>query len=298
MDLSVIMSTFNRPEDTGRFLQSLTFTSSTRPLEWEVIAVDNNSTDNTPDVIADQISRVNFPLRLVRERRKGRSAGINAGIHASSGRYIAFTDDDILVTPNWCQSIVDYLDKNPEVGCVGGKVKLYDSRDAPITINESPDLAIVTLDSFTPFNTPLLGCNTAIRRSLLDTLGSLDVELGVGTPTYSGEDVDLIYRVLKSGFQVHYVPDIAVYHNHGRRTSDQLTRLRKGYARGLGAFYAKHIKLRDPRVTRWAYWDLRQTLSRHLVPSLWSAQSRREILQFWNVVSGMLVYQQHHRRTA
>lgn len=294
MDLSIVMSTFNRPEDTLRFLASLETTLTRTNVEWEVIVVDNNSTDNTPDLVASYIDKAGYPLRLVTERRKGRSAGINAGIHASSGRYLAFTDDDILVTPDWVQCIVDYLDQHPEAGCVGGMVKLFNTADAPITINTSTVLAVIDHASFTPHNTPILGCNTAIRRSLLNSIGLFDLELGVGTPTRSGEDVDLVYRVLKSGLEVHYVPAIVVFHNHGRRTPDQIRHVRRGYGYGLGAFYAKYFAASDRQVMRWAYWDARRTIMKNIARALVSAKSRAELMQIYYVAIGMLLYLRYH----
>lgn len=296
MDLSIVMSTFNRPEDTLRFLESLEATVTRSSVAWEVVVVDNNSTDHTPDVVAAYIGRAGYPLRLVTERKKGRSAGINAGIHATTGHYLAFTDDDILVTPEWVQCIIDYFDAHAEAGCIGGMVKLFNPEDAPITINTSPIHAVIDNASFTPHNTPILGCNTAIRKSLLDQIGLFDLELGVGTPTRSGEDVDLIYRTITSGYEVHYVPEIVVFHNHGRRTSEQIKHLRKGYGYGLGAFYAKYFLVSDRQVMRWAYWDARQTLKTHTLGVLFSAKSRQELKQLYYILIGVLVYRKNHLR--
>jgi GT2 family glycosyltransferase len=174
-------------------------------------------------------------------------------------------------------------------------VKLFNPEDAPITINTSPVHAVVDNATFTPHNTPILGCNTAVRRSLLDRIGLFDLELGVGTPTRSGEDVDLIYRVITSGYEVHYVPEIVVYHNHGRRTSEQIKHLRKGYGYGLGAFYAKYFSASDRQIMRWAYWDIRQTLKSHVLRALFSVKSREELLQVYYVLVGMLIYRRNHK---
>ena len=296
INLSIVMSTFNRPDDTLRFLESLEKTVTRPEVRWEVVVVDNNSTDNTPAIVSSYMARAGYPLQLITERRKGRSAGINAGIQACSGRYLAFTDDDVVVTPEWVQGIVDYFDRHPDAGCIGGMVKLFNPEDAPITINTSPVHAEVDRATFTPHNTPILGCNTAVRRSLLDTIGLFDLELGVGTPTRSGEDVDLIYRAISSRCEVHYVPDIVVHHNHGRRTSGQIRNLRKGYGYGLGAFYAKYFSVSDRQVMRWAYWDLRHAIQSHVFRVLFSAKSREELLRVYYVLVGMLIYKRNHMR--
>jgi len=295
MNLSVVMSTFNRPNDTLRFLESLEKTVTRRGVQWEVVVVDNNSTDNTAAVVASYINRARYPLRLITEHQQGRSAGINAGIRACSGGYLAFTDDDVLVTPEWVQGIVDYFDKHPEAGCIGGMVKLFNPDDAPITISTSSVYAVVDRTTFTPHNTLIFGCNTAVRRSLLDEIGLFDLELGVGTPTRSGEDVDLVYRVITSSCEVHYVPEIVVHHNHGRRTSKQIKQLRKGYGYGLGAFYAKYFSSSDRQVMRWAYWDLRHTITCHILRALFFVKSREELRRIYYVLVGMLIYRRNHK---
>lgn len=295
MNLSVVMSTFNRPDDTLRFLESLEKTETRPGVQWEVIVVDNGSTDRTPDVVRSYIARAGYALQLISEARKGRSSGINAGIRAATGRYLAFTDDDIVVTPDWVQGIIDYLDRHPEAGCIGGMVKLHNPADAPITITTSETHAVIDSSTFTPHNPQILGCNTAIRRSLLDEIGLFDAELGVGTPTRSGEDVDLLHRVLTSNCELHYVPEIVVHHNHGRRTAQQIRSVMKGYGYGLGAFYAKYFSSSDRQVMRWAYWDLRHTIGRHVLRALFAVKSRAELLRLVHVLLGMLIYKRHHK---
>lgn len=297
MDLTIVMSTCNRATDTLRFLESLETTQCRPEIQWEVIVVDNNSTDHTPTVVADYIPRAGYPLKLVKETRKGRSAGINAGINAARGRFLALTDDDIIVTPNWVQEIIDYFDHNELAGCIGGMVKLFNPEDAPITIKTDTTPAIIDQTNFTPHDTPVLGCNTAIRRSVLDKIGLFDLELGVGTPTRAGEDVDLVYRVLKTGFQVHYAPSIVVFHNHGRRTAEQIRHLKRGYGYGLGAFYAKYFQLSDRQVMQWAYWDMRSTIRRHLPRSLFNRKSREEIRQVYYTLIGTTLYLRHHNKS-
>lgn len=296
MDLSIVMSTCNRAADTQRFLESLETIQCRAGIQWEVIVVDNNSTDATPTVVSDYIPRAGFPLRLVKETRKGRSAGINAGINAAAGRYLALTDDDIIVTPNWAQEIIDHFDRHDNAGCIGGMVKLFNPEDAPITIKTDPTPAIIDRSNFTPHDTPVLGCNTALRRSVLDQIGLFDLELGVGTPTRSGEDVDLVYRILNTGMEVHYAPSIVVYHNHGRRTAAQIKHLKKGYGYGLGAFYAKYFRLSDRQVMRWAYWDIRTTVRRHLPKILFNPKSREEIRQIYYTLVGTALYLRHHEK--
>jgi GT2 family glycosyltransferase len=132
-----------------------------------------------------------------------------------------------------------------------------------------------------------------VRCALLDEIGFFDPELGVGTPTGAGEDVDLIYRFIAAGCQVHYVPEVVVDHNHGRRTRAQVRRVKRAYSHGLGAFYAKYFLASDRRVMKWAYWDIRDTLRSHALRALFLAKSREEILHLFQVLIGMSIYRRH-----
>lgn len=297
MDLTIVMSTCNRATDTQRFLESLETTQCRPEIQWEVIVVDNNSTDQTSPIVSAYIEHAGYPLKLIKETQKGKSAGVNAGIHVARGRILALTDDDVIVTPNWVQGIIDYFEKNELAGCVGGMVKLFNPEDAPITIKTDPTPAIVDHTNFTPHNTPVFGCNASIRRSVLEKIGLLDVELGPGIPTRAAEDIDLVYRVVKAGFQAHYVPSIVVFHNHGRRTEEQIRRIRRDYGYGMGALYAKYFKLSDRKIMRCAYWDIRGTIRQNLPHCLFDKDSREQLRHVYYNLMGILLYLRYHKKS-
>src|SRR5215510_14520334 len=99
MKYSVIIATYNRAEELVKTLESLKNLESNGP--WEVIIVDNNSSDNTREVVLERVDSFPVPLRYVSETEQGRSAALNAGIHASQGEILAITDDDVRVDPKW-----------------------------------------------------------------------------------------------------------------------------------------------------------------------------------------------------
>lgn len=297
MDLTIVMSTCNRAIDTQRFLESLETTQCRPEVKWEVIVVDNNSTDQTSAVVSEYIQRAGYPLKLLLEARKGKSAGVNAGISAARGKIIALTDDDIIVTQDWVQGIIDYFQQNELAGCIGGMVQLFNPADAPITIKTDPTPAIVEHANFTPHNTPVFGCNAAIRRTVLDETGLFDLELGPGTPMRAAEDIDLVYRIAKAGFQIHYVPSIMVFHNHGRRTQEQVRRIRRDYGYGMGALYAKYFKLFDRQIMRCAYWDIRDTLRRNILRCMFDKESREQMRNVYYNLIGILLYLRHHKES-
>src|SRR5688572_31003829 len=99
MKYSVVIATFNRAQDLRGTLQSLAGLDADGP--WEVIVVDNNSPDDTRQVVASMAAGFPVELRYLFEREQGRSPALNAGIRAARGRIIATTDDDVRVERDW-----------------------------------------------------------------------------------------------------------------------------------------------------------------------------------------------------
>src|SRR3954462_2981411 len=120
--VSAIVSTHNRCASLRRTLESLWSQELSDGCTYEVIIVDNNSTDATRSVVEGEIAR-GFPaLRYLFEPRQGVSFGRNAGIAAARAPILAFTDDDNQVGPQWVATIKRLFDSHPELAAVGGKV--------------------------------------------------------------------------------------------------------------------------------------------------------------------------------
>src|ERR1700733_3383650 len=96
MEISVVLATYNRAASLGVTLASFSKLIHPASTAWELIIVDNNSTDATPEVIREFSKAANFPVHCVSEKRQGRSAALNTGIAEARGNIIAFTEDDIL----------------------------------------------------------------------------------------------------------------------------------------------------------------------------------------------------------
>jgi glycosyltransferase involved in cell wall biosynthesis len=116
--LSVILPTFDRAGSLKRALDAL-LRQTALPGSYEVIVVDNNSTDGTAGVVALFDDR---RVRLVAEPRQGLSYARNTGLAAARGRIAAFTDDDVEVAPDWVETIVSSLGRHPHVAGLGGRV--------------------------------------------------------------------------------------------------------------------------------------------------------------------------------
>ena len=99
MKFSVVIATYNRADELGKTIQSLSQLRVDEP--WEVLIVDNNSSDNTKDVVLKAAETFPVPLHHLFECEQGRSAALNTGIRAAQGEIIATTDDDVRVEPDW-----------------------------------------------------------------------------------------------------------------------------------------------------------------------------------------------------
>ena len=261
-DLSVVVSTYNRAADLRRMLDALARSGTEADLRWEVLVADNASSDDTAAVLQEFYAKAPMAVIGLYEPRRGKAYGLNQALGLVRGEVIAFIDDDILVADDWVATVVAHFRTHPASQCIGGRVELHDTRDAPVTIKLSLQDSRTDLAGFGPDNIPILGCNMAFRADWLRRLGLFDTDIGPGSRIGVAEDLDMLYRTVRAGGLIEYVPGLLVRHNHGRRSPDQLRAVYAGYYAGRGAFYTKYILRRDALVLRWAYWEVARLLLR------------------------------------
>lgn len=251
--VSVIVCTYNRCDKLGRSLRAIVAALKRCHFGAEIVVVDNNSRDATEAVVGAVAQDCPVPLRYVVERSQGLSFARNRGIREAKGDIVAFTDDDCVVDPSWVEVVAREFAANPDVTLIGGRVDLYTPEDRAITIRPIDERVRYT--STIQIYAHIIGCNMAFRRVLVDRIGGFDPALG-GTGGLTADDIDFIYRAMRSGAAVVFVPELKVRHDHGRRTDAQVRALRRSYFRGRGAFFGKHL-LGDPDILRHVYWELR-----------------------------------------
>ncbi len=252
--ISVIVCTFNRGGRLDACFDALAVAGKNAPAGWELIVVDNGSSDDTRAVVQRRAMLGDLPLRCITEQRRGLSHARNAGVTASTQPVVAFTDDDCLVAPDWLQSIAAAL-ADPRLSILGGRVTLHDDADYPVSIR--PFLNSEAISDFDAIGRYLIGCNMATRRSVFADVGLFDVRLGAGAPARSAEDLDFFYRCLKRGMTLRYSPHPHVFHAHGRRTAAEIAELADSYVTGRGAFYFKHVMRGDGNALKHLYWEIR-----------------------------------------
>lgn len=245
--LTIITCTRNRADKLKRCLATIEEALPPQG-EWELLVVDNGSSDHTKDVAAGAASHGKIPLTYCFESQIGLSFARNCGLAQASGRIIAYTDDDCLVDKSWPRTILSEFDQDPDLDILGGRVDLADVRDLPFCTR--PFLDRCPIVSINLILERLIGCNMAFRRSVFDLIGLFDTRLGAGTSAASSEDTDLFYRALQAGMKISYSPDAIVLHAHGRTAAGPLDPIHYGYAKGRGALYCKHLLKGDWQIAK------------------------------------------------
>jgi len=217
MRYSIVIATYNRAADLRDTLASL---AALRPCgDWEVIVVDNNSTDGTRAIVEDAAETFPVPLHYLFETEQGRSPALNAGIRHASGEIIVTTDDDVRVDADWLDTAAEGLARH---GCdyVGGRVLPIwgGPRPAWLPDHGGKHWAVIALLDYgaepIEFGTRVpLGVNMAFTRAAFDRAGLFDTRTGRKAGTLLGQEVrEWCIRARAAGVRGFYIPDMAVRH--------------------------------------------------------------------------------------
>jgi glycosyltransferase involved in cell wall biosynthesis len=255
MDISVILCTFNRSDRLATAVPSLVLGSEVSSTTiWELLVIDNSSTDQTRAVAEEFGRRWSDRVRYLFEPRRGRSYALNTGIAQARGGIVAITDDDCIVDRRWLATILEEYKADADLAVLGGRVELFNPADRPVAVRNSKERRVISNAAFDPCYVPIIGCNVAYKKEALREIGGFDPVLGTGGYYEAvAEDMDLLYRAYKRGLKIVYSPEVLVYHDHGRRTAPVVRAVQRTYARGRGAFYCKHMLKGDIAVAKMAY---------------------------------------------
>jgi glucosyl-dolichyl phosphate glucuronosyltransferase len=217
ISISVVICTFNRKDYLRYALESLAV--QTLPAtDFEVIVVDNASTDDTRELVIGMKEGMEN-LRYVREDRVGLSWARNTGAMETASPLIAYIDDDARAEPDWLKSIVHaFCSTDPVPAAVGGRVSLDWGTTAPhwLPARYWPIYTHVDHGNEGHFLRPdeyLVGANMAFRKDVLLDLGGFDVRLGrQGSTLLSGEEAALLARLRERNLPIYYQPSALVWH--------------------------------------------------------------------------------------
>lgn len=211
--LSVVVCTYNRSDILGSCLQSLV-AQSAEPEKFEIVIVDNNSTDRTFE-IATSFAEHFRNIRVISEPKQGLSNARNRGWLEAQGEYVAYIDDDAVAYEGWVSAICHFVQRRPEVGVFGGPFDAFYLSDPPGWFPAeygsldlgSAERPIVIGKEW------IIGLNMVFRKELLLRYGGFSDKLGMnGTTTAFGEEINLFLMMHEGGEQIYYVPSVRVRH--------------------------------------------------------------------------------------
>lgn len=213
VDLSVIICTLNRSQFVRKCLEALATQECSRP-SIEVVVVDNGSTDDTR-AVAESFTSNNLTIRYIYEGQRGLGHARNAGLHASTGRYLAYLDDDAVPSQGWCAAICETFEQlntegNAIVAALGGPIAPVFETKRPEWLTEELGALYTILNlgesvKAFPQGAHPFGANCAFRRDVLlrhpwnENINMCD-------------EVELFSRLGKESYRWLYVPEMRVDH--------------------------------------------------------------------------------------
>jgi GT2 family glycosyltransferase len=279
--VSLILCSRDRPE---LLLASVNSILAGATLPNELIVIDQSQVRH--EQLATMTGDRSCDVRYIWSQTKGLSKANNQGVKLARYDILAFTHDDVIVAEDWLHTLVSALVAVGRRAVMTGRV-LPTEPEVPggfvPTLKEDEHPHVYQGRIWEDVLYPL---NMAMYRSALEEIGPFDERLGPGTRFPGGEDNDLGYRLLEAGYQIHYVPDAALYHRAWRPEEERL-KLRWGYYRGQGAYYAKHWALGDPYMIRRAAVEVShraRLMAYHLRYSRWVA--RNQAVSILAILSG------------
>ncbi len=251
VDITLLVCTYNRAADLRELLESALAQETHGKFTYEIVVVDNNSSDSTREVAESFITQGHDNLRYFFEEKQGKSNALNTGLNSVRGAVYIIADDDLILPKNYLSTVFDGFHAHPDVSVIGGKVLPLWKGEAPAWLTPEHWPAIAMCDYgedelHTDKHNDLCLLAGSFRLADVKAVGGYHQELGPSKGKIGAtEDFDLFQRLYKAGRKGLYVPNLALYHKV------EPERMTKAYHRrwhaGHGRFYAT---MRDEEVER------------------------------------------------
>lgn len=245
--ITVIIVTCNSASTISTCLKSV-FSESSQEKDFQVIAVDNASTDQTKRIVAGEFPQVTL---IENETNLGFAAAINRGAAAAKGTHLLLLNPDTIVQNSFIRRLLDFLQVNHLAAVVGCNLVDNNGRHQP-SCWKKPGLRTLLLETFLPYkiSLPLVtdnptlfgevkmvsGACMAVRREVFERLGGFDAQFFLYY-----EDADFCFRTRKAGYKVLFNPGISVFHQGGGIAADRHVLLRHFY-KSKNIFFRKHFQ--------------------------------------------------------
>jgi glycosyltransferase involved in cell wall biosynthesis len=280
VDFTVIICTYNRSGNLPSCLAALARQEGVDGIDWEVLVVDNNSSDDTAQVVANLGRDLPIKIRYAREAQQGLNYARNRGVSSSAGTHFTFVDDDIHVSPRWLAALQRAFGET-DADAIGGRIHLDPSIELPRWVIPGSETAgFLGYQDFgeQPFRMDgrsryPFGGNMSFHRRVVDRIGLFDPKLGrkgegrKRGELFKGAETDYFRRLAARGnARIFYEPDAVVFHRVQPYQLKQryfLTiHFNAGYQR---AFYdARELRRRMFGVPLFLYAQLTRAVGRYL----------------------------------
>lgn len=280
IDLSIIIVSYNTKDFLEKCIESIGNTVP-KSLDYEIIVVDNASTDGTTQEIHQSFDKLRTKLKVIQnEKNLGFSKANNLGIKEAKGKYILFLNPDTIIYPNTLKVMVDFMHLNKDVGAATCRVNLPNGEldDACHRGFPSPRNAFFHFLGFSKlFSKSELFAGYNLGWKDFSTIHEIDAcagafmmvkkeageQVGWWDEDYFwyGEDLDFCYNLKEKGWKIFYVPEVSILHYKGvsggiKNVSKHLTtaseetkrRATKARFEAMRIFYNKHYKNKYPRL--------------------------------------------------
>ncbi|MGB3137061.1 MAG: glycosyltransferase family 2 protein [Nodosilinea sp.] len=243
--ISAIICTHNR---AGYLEQAIASVLKQTHSNYEIIVVDNASTDNTRAVVETHLPHPR--MTYVYEGILGLSAARNRGAAIAKGSLLAYLDDDAEASPQWLAALAGVFADYPQAAIAGGAVTLIWPPDTAPPRWLSPTLSEslgtyslgAEIQPITDAGQTPRGLNYAVTTSFLKSVGGFDPQLGrVGKNLLSNEEMYLTQQALAAGFEVLFVPQARVAHNVAPERLRRSWFLRRSWWQGISECYREHL---------------------------------------------------------
>jgi glycosyltransferase involved in cell wall biosynthesis len=233
MDVSIVICAYNRAESILLTLESLERMIVPQGISWETIVVDNNSSDQTKQVVRQFANNAPLKLTYLFEKKQGKSFALNMGLRQACGKVVAFIDD-VIVDRNWLSAVINAIKTYKNCNCFGGRIVSLWQGEPPRWLGTRKPYNALRGTVFerdygvddgeygqsTAGETPC-GANMFFRSRAVEPNGFFRTDLGpVGGVPGASEDIEFCSRMLSRGERFMYVASVIVYHPvEGRKIS-------------------------------------------------------------------------------
>jgi glycosyltransferase involved in cell wall biosynthesis len=222
LTLTVAIPTYNGSQRLPKLLEQLRSQLNPDLITWEILVVDNNSTDETATIIQSYQSTwvEPFPLRYCFEPEQGAAFARQRAIREAQGRLVGFLDDDNLPAPNWLEEVDRFAKQYPKAGAFSGQIHGTFEVEPPPNFKKIQDFLAIREHGSNPFrfepdrlNLPPAAALVVRRQAWLESVPTSPILIGrVGKSMVGGEDYEVLLHLHKQKWEIWYNPQMHSYH--------------------------------------------------------------------------------------